>query len=311
MVEESINLLTPNLTDLDIILSLTCKDEFKIYFLKIWYDLLDEFSFLSDVISDYLEPRGKLLESLERMDRTNQPAWNQPLPFMGNRRWLLLVSEHFFRMDNDVQKAVLLHEFGHIIIYEKKIFKVLRSHWKEGEKLFQYFCSIVSQDTSWYTLNLTFLKEIYEKIIFDILKIPGEIFANIWVKQNCNKYLPLVIENQFNNYLLFEEDFYKKLQNRVLKYVLFFLILRCENLLMVINKTNSLYDKISRKITEFDMELIRLLGETQYQKMNDFNNEILNVCPNPVEANSKLFKIYQKFVESFRITPSDFQPIDG
>jgi len=310
MSEDSLNFLTPNLEDIDIVLAITCRDEFKTNFLIIWYELMDEFSFLSDIISDYLEPGGKLLESLERMDRTNQPAWNQPISLGDSRKWLLLVSEHFFLMDDDVQKAVLLHEFGHILVFEKEILKELRSQWKDGEDLFHNFCSIVSQNTSWYTSNLPFLKEIYEKCIFDILKIPGEIFANIWVKQNCNKYLPLIIEAQFNNYIEFEEQVSKQLSNMVLKYVLFCSILRYENLLIVINKKDNIYDEISEKIIESEKELSSLLGETQYNIMNDFRKEILKICPNLDEANLTLFEVYKKFVETFRITPSDFHPIN-
>ena len=295
-VENFSPLKTPNLDNLDIYLIFSCKKEYRINLLKSWNELLDEFSFLSDFFSDYVEPQGKLLESIENMDKNKQPAWSQPAYINKIKRWIIVLSKHFFEMKKDVQKAIILHEIGHIVVYEFKIFGQLRSKWIDGESLFEEFYSKISIEIklskSWVKRNL------YDISVFDMLKIPGEVYANIWVKDNCGNYLILVLENQLENYKNFFKDSHLKMDRNLLKFPLISTILRLENLLIVLEDEEELSKKISQLKEECSKELEEI-SPNIYNEMNSIIDNIKKIIYDTDKINSDYFDLFIKFFQLF------------
>jgi len=308
-MQNIIELNTSDLCDINIYLFLTCDPTFSTELLTIWFELIEEYSLLSDFFSDYIEPKGGVGVFLERMERVQEIAWNQQAYTNGVKRWFIIVSSHFFKLELSIQKSVLLHEIGHIIVYEKKILEELRSKWPAGESLFDTFIQYVKQDGSWFEINLGFLKEIFDNFVFDILKIPGEIYANQWVKQNCINYFLNVIKSQYNNYLQFDLNIHNQLRQKILKYAIFCTILRLDNLLLTSNGTNVIYVNINEKIDSLLSELKQITSKEDYDYMINKRNEIIQICKDVDAVNKRLFDLFKEFIENNQIMPEDFLSI--
>ena len=300
------NFQTMTLDNLDIMLLYSCKYHFSISLLKIWNELIDEFNFLTDFYSDYVEPTKEINELLEYMDKLQELAAVQPNFIRGIKRWLLVCSENFFNFKKRIQKAILLHEVGHIIVNEYDIFKELRSQCDDVEPLFNNFCSNITRNGKYFLKTENLLREFFGFYVFGVLHIPGEIYSNLWVKINCNEYFELLIENQFNNYINLNKKIRENIKNRLLKYVLIYLVLRLQALTMLLENNNQLCKDIINYKDKILTELKTLLSEKEYFLMLELFESIKNICYFPDEVNVEYFNLFNKYITSLKIQPQDF-----
>ena len=91
------NLITPSLIDINIILLISCKNHYSASLLEIWYELIDEFSVLTDFYSDYVLPDYQINYALEQMTNIKEPASVMPQYIDNIKRWILLCTEYFFK----------------------------------------------------------------------------------------------------------------------------------------------------------------------------------------------------------------------
>ena len=303
------SLKTLSLFDLDIMLFLSCKNQYSISLLEVWDELTDEFPFLIDFYSDYIEPDNQINAGLEWLTSIKEVSSVMPQYIDNVKRWILLCTKYFFKKNKKNQKTIILHEIGHIVVFERKILEELRSKWDDVETLFDVFCSNINRDFYFFKKIESSLRDLFGNYIFDVLKIPGEYYANLWVKNNCNDYFNILIESQFNNYINADKEMPKNIKNRLLKYFLMYQIMKLQMLTMLIENKDELYNDIINHIGKVLYDLKMLLNESHYYEFLDLTENIKKLYYNPDDINSQYFNNFIKYINLFKLQHQDFLPI--
>jgi len=300
------NFKTESLYDTNIMLLYSCNYNSSTSLMKIWSEILEEYNFLSEFYSDYVEPTKEINDFLEYIDRIEETAIIIKAYFNGIKRWLLVCGKIFFNLKNNIQKAILLHEIGHIIVNEYNLFESLFIQYQDVDIFFDVFCSNINRDNKLFLDNEKWLRELFDFYVFDIIKMPGELFANLWVKINCNEYFKLIVNNQFINYKNINIKARKGIKNRLLKHVLVYLDLRLQFLITLIENDSELYNNIIKYNNEILKELQNLLSKKEYFIMLDIKNKIKEICNSPEEINKKYLNVFNFYINSIKLLPYDF-----
>lgn len=300
---------TSSLFDLEIMLMISCDNQYRMSLLEVWDELTDEFTFLNDFYSDYAEPENEIHYALEWLTEIQDLSSVMPQYIDNIRRWLLLCTKYFFTHDKYNQKSVILHEIGHIVVIERKILNELRSKHDDIETLFDVFCSNINRDFDFFKKIESDLRELFGHYIFDVLKIPGEYYANLWVKNNCNEYFNTLLESQFNNYINADKEMRKNIKNRLLKYFFIYQIMKLQMLTMLIENKGKLYNDIVNHIDNLLCDLKLLLNESHYYELLDLTENIKKLYNDPDDVNAQYFTYFIKYINFLKLQPQDFLPI--
>ena len=290
------------------LLLLACSKENYRTLLKDWNQLLDIYPILCDLWSDVIEAQGNLQKSIEILDKRGELSSGQPAPVSGIDRYVIIFTPKFFEKQAETRLATTLHELGHFYVYQTGMLKNLRLKWPAGMDMFKVFASIVKQDPIWYNEQEEWLRKLYEYYVFDVLKIPGEIYANLWVKENFTNAFNLVVEGQLEGYEYLANNIDTKIKTKVVKFPFFSIILRLEGLLMLMNgATKNLKEKLQQLRRLCWKNMSRFLLPKEIKAFEQTKQEVMRVCSSPQTADKELFNVFKKFVKSNILEPSDFR----
>ena len=302
------NFKTDSLEELNLTLLYSCNYELSTSLIKTWSELIHEYSFLLDFYSDYVEPDKEISEFLEYLDKINEIAIVKPAYLRSIKRWLLVCGAVFFKYKNDVQKSILLHELGHIIVNERNLLVSLVSQYQNVGHYYNMFSSGINKNNKYYSDVQISLQQLFEFYIFDIIKIPGELYANLWVYNNCNKYFRLIIEHQFINYQNINIQVRKNITNRLLKHVLIYIIFRLQVLLSLLISDDKLYDEITKYTKEVLNELKILLTKKEYLIILETKGKINKLCYSLDDINNNYLDLFKNYLNNIKLKPKDFLP---
>lgn len=296
-----ISMKVTNLSDIGLtFIMLICRKENEKQLLSDWKRMLDDYPILCDLLSDVVIAKGGSLQSIDTLDRRNMSAFGQPSPVGGTDCYAIFVCEKYFTLENNRRKAILLHELGHFYVYKKGLLAKLRQSWEKGEQLFEVFIKPLKvQDMEHVESYQKWLKDFYDNYIFDLLKIPGEYYADLWVKENFGDAFNSLIESKYEEMKLFMETGFSKLQKGLVKFPLFSLILRLSVFILLIDDKTNL-DKFMRLKTDSWSELKKCTTESGFQFLRDFEKEIIRLSTSP-EATCNLIDALEIYVKSFPI----------
>jgi hypothetical protein len=274
---------------------------------KDWGELLSDHPILCDLRSDIVEAQGQLLESLKVLDAHNEMPYGKPAPVSGKDRFVILFTQRHFQENAETRKSITLHELGHFYVFYTELLKDLRLKWPAGEEMFETFVSLVRQDPNWYCKNLEWLRNFYNWYVLDLLKIPGEIYANLWVKENFTDYFDPIVTLQTDHNICLVNNIENTVKTRAVKFPLFCIILHFEGLLMLQNGiTNTIKDKVSDALSLCWKKMSRYLPEQKIRYFKKMSQEIMNISSSPRIANEKLFALFEEYVKANILEPSDF-----
>lgn len=297
-----------SLENLDITLKITSNNRYRSSLMNVWNELLNEFPVLLYFYSDYIEPVGDIQNALNTLDELKIVSKSKLSISGGKNRWYLLCSKYFFEKELKDKKAVLLHEIGHIIVFEFEIFKGLNSLWNEGMTLFNVYSSIIKKRKSIFNKNESFFREFYYEYLMDVLRMPDELYADLWVKKYCRDYFHSLIEGYIKDYMIFDKIIRKKIKNRLFKYIIIYSILKHERLLMILEEHDKYYSDIIQNKNLLYMELKEIMTEKNFNNTIEIIEKIKKICFHPEEVNLKFFGIFHKFVNLLKMQPQDLMP---
>lgn len=262
---------------------------------------------MADLRSDVIETTKmpKLQKSLVDLDKYGEMPYGTPVPDQNG--FVILFTQKYFGKQVEIRKAIAIHELGHFYVHATGMLKNLRLKWSTGEEMFEVFVSVVKQDQSWYENAKHWLKRLYELYVFDILKIPGEIFANMWVRDNFPDAFSLVAEEQLKNYEYLANTLDKEIKTRIVKFPLFSIILRLEGLLMLMNGERSdLKDKLWQSLSFSSKKMSGFILPNEVKIFDRTRQDVVQVCSSPKTADKHLFDVFEKFVTRTILQPADF-----
>lgn len=289
-------------------LMLACRKENYKTLLEDWTHLLDTYPILCDLWSDVVETTQlpKLEESLERLDKQGEMPYGQPVPDQDG--YVILFTQKHFEKQAKMRWAITLHELGHFYVYQTGMLKNLRGKWPVGGEMFEVFVGIVKQDSVWYNEQKEWLRRLYEYYVFDVVKIPGEIYANWWVKENFINTFNLVVDGQLEKYEYLANNIDKNIETKVAKFPLFSIVLRLEGLLMVINGvTKDAKEKLEQLLAVCWKKMSRFLHAKEIETFEQTKQKIMDVCSSPQTSDRELFNVFQRYVNNNILEPEDFQ----
>jgi len=300
------NFKTESLEEFNFSLLYTCNFELGTSLIKTWSELIDEYSFLMDFYSDYEEPNKEISEFLKKMDRINEIATVRLAYLGGIKNWVITCGSLFFKYENEIQKSILLHELGHVIVNERNLVGSLFSQYQNIEHYFNIFCSNINKKNKYYISVEKSIQDFFEFYIFDIIKIPGELYANLWVYFNCIKYFRIIIDNQFTNYKNINMQVRKNIKNRLLKHILIYLVLRLQVLLSVLKNDDELFDEITKYIEELLSELKILVTKKEYRIILKTKKQINKICYSLDDINRNYLVLFNNYLNNIKLKPQDF-----
>jgi len=289
-------------------LMLSCRNENYGTLVKDWNQLLDIYPILCDLWFDFVEARGKLKKSLDILDKQGEMPYGEPHPVMDRDRYVILFTQKFFEEQVEMRRAITLHELGHFYVYQTRMLKNLRLKWPAGRDMFEVFVSVVKQDPIWYNRSKEWLRRLYEGYVFDILKIPGEIYANLWVKENFTNVFNLVVEGQLEQYEYLAKNIDTEIKTKIVKFPLFSIILRLEGLFMLMNGvTKNVKGSLQQLLGLCWEKMSRFLLSKEIEVFEQTKQEVMRVSSSPQTANKELFDVFRKFVNGNILKPADFR----
>lgn len=194
----------------------------------------DTYPVLRHLNSHIVNASGNLLKTLEDFDRHGEMPFAKSSNTLHGLYWIFFIRA-YFRESIEIRRAVILHEFGHFYIDQIKLLGDLRRKYKEQEdSMFQLFIQEIKQYKKWLKEKDEQIRELYRYFVFDVLKTPGEIFANLWVKENFPDAFNPLMRLQLGNC---EEIFEKTTRTpaKVVKLRLLWIILRLEGFMILGN----------------------------------------------------------------------------
>ena len=291
-------------------LLLACRKENQLVLAKDWNQLLTDYPILCNLWSDFIEAKGKLLNSLVELDRRGEMAYGSPAPVPRFDRYIILFCQRYFSKNSEFRRAVIIHEVGHFCIYRKKFLEQLRKSRESSHPVFsQFITPILTVYQSWPVQQKEWVKRFFDSYVLDILKIPGEIFANLWVKENFEELFIRVLEGQLQGYKLVPKG-KEKIHNTLVKFIMFALILRLDGLSML---TEDDYEKvrgIMQELQEFRESCWKALRESARQGeleiFRSFENRIIKTSCSLKDSNEVLPDIFKEFVNKVPLRIDDF-----
>jgi len=288
-------------------LMLSCRKENYKTLLNDWNQMLDFYPILCDLWSDVLETKGKLHEALETLDKQDQMPYGEPHTVSGTDRYIILFTQKYFQKLAETRRAIIIHELGHFYVYKTGLLKNLRLKWPDGMNMFEFFVGTVKQDPTWYNKNEQWLRKLYDDYVFDILKIPGEIYANQWVKENFIDTLNLVVGGQLEQYRYIVSNIDTRIRTKMIRFPLFAIILRLEGLLMLTNGITKNLEDETRHLLRLSWEkMSKFLNRREVENFKKTKQEIMRVCSSVRTSNDDLFSLFQSYVNMSILVPADF-----
>ena len=280
----------------------TCKKCNEKQLLSDWKRMLDEYPILCDVWSDVITAVGGALASIENLDKRGMSAWFQPSPINGVDRFVIFVGEKYFANNSFSQrKAILLHELGHFYVYKKGILAQLQRDWKKGEALFSVFIAPLEiQDSEHVDSYKEWFKKFYDHYIFDLLKIPGEYHANLWVKVNFEDVFCSLLDEKYESSKSFFENDFSNLQKGLIKFPLFSLILRLNGLLLLIDD-ESISKKFMKLTEDCWSKLEKYTTKDGFRFLKELKSKIMRLSTSSKSANAFLIDALEKYIRIFPI----------
>jgi len=282
-----------------------CKDNYKTL-LEDWNQILGIYPILCDLWSDIRDTTRfpKLSKSLEDLDNRNEMPNGMPVP----KGFVILFTQKYFETTNPHdRRAIMLHELGHFFVYQTGMLRNLRLQWSAANDMFEVFVKIIKQDQVWFNKNKKWVRKLYDYYVFDILKIPGEIFANVWVKDNFSGFFHIVARNQLQQLEQLVIEIEEKIRTRVVQFPLYSASLRVEGLLILMDKqSTSLKERTQRLLDMCRKKLHKYLTPKEQDFFKTTRQEIFEVCSSPQFADKSLYSIFGKFVNSNVLVPTDF-----
>lgn len=286
-------------------LILVCREEYNQALSKDLSEMRDTYPILQHLNSFARNARGKLLETLEDFDKHNEMPFGIPSNALQGLYWIFF-TRAYFRESTEIRRAVTLHEFGHFYINQIKLLSDLRRKYKEQEDgMLQLFIQEIKQYKKWLEENEEQIRHLYRYSVFEVLKTPEEIFANLWVKENFPDAFNPLMRLQLRNC---EEIFEKTAPApaKVVKLRLLLIILRLEGLMI-------LGSDISGDLkSQFEALICSCWNKLSKQFPNEvgdlekITHDLLDTFSSPKSANEKLYHVYQKYLRYNALKPCDF-----
>ena len=311
------NMKVEALSDLnDSPLLLACRSENHLALAKDWKKLLGDYPMLCDLWSDVIQAKGQLLKRIAELDRQGEIAEAIPAPISRFSRYLILFSPKYFSKAVEVREAVVIHELGHFYVYRKALLKQLSKSRVSSEPAFMQFIAPVQ--TRYQKLLLDYQKDWLKNTLFainvlDVLKIPGEIFSNLWVKDNFEEMFSQVVETQFEEYRNASRGKEKVAgtfcYRALIKFMMFSLILRLDGLLILVDNSRGRLQKAKQEIQEFHKSCWKTLEDCAYDgelgAFAHFEKEIIDASCSLDGSNNHLPGIFEEFVKNLQLRKED------
>lgn len=298
------------------LLLLTCRKENLLILAKDWAQLLADYPIFCDLWSDFTEAKGQLLNWLLELDRQGEMAYGSPAPVPRSDRYIILFCQRYFSKSSEFRRAVIIHELGHFYIYHKKFLEQLRKSRESSRPVFtQFIAPILTVYQKWPLFQKEWIKNILFDInVLDILKIPGEIFANLWVKENFEQIFIQVFEGQLEGYKLAQrgkERIRGTLGWRALiKFLMFSLILRLDGLSVLVEDDYGKLRGPMEELREFRESCWKTLQEFarqgEFETLKIFEDRIIKASCSLKDSNELLPNIFKEFVNNVPLRIEDF-----
>jgi hypothetical protein len=286
-------------------LILVCREEYNQALSKDLSEMHDTYPILRHLNSFTIIARRNLLKTLEDFDKHDEMPFGIPSNVLQGLYWIFF-TRAYFRELIEIRRAVTLHEFGHFYIDQIKLLGDLRRKYKEQEDImFQLFIQEIKQYKKWLKEKEEQIRDLYRYFVFDVLKTPGEIFANLWVKENFPDAFDPLMRLQLRNC---EEICEKTAPTpaKVVKLRLLWIILRLEGFMILGN------DVSGDLKSQFEALICSCWNKLSKQFPNEvgdlkkITHDLLDTFASPKSANEKLYHVYQKYLRYNSLKPCDF-----
>ena len=310
------NMKVTSLSDLnDSPLLLACRKENLLALTKDWNQLLSDYQILYDLWSDTIEARGTLLTLLDELNRKGETAQAFPAPVSRFDRFIILVCEKYFSKRPEFRLGTIVHELGHFYVYRKKLLERLRNLRDSSDPFFtQFIAPIRSVHQEWPSLQKRWARETLFNInVLDVLKIPGEVFANLWVKGNFEGMFVQVVKSQLEEYKLAQKG-KEKIHGTfgwraLIRFHMFSLILRLDGLSLLAEDVLELEGAI-KELQEFRESCWNTLQEFahhgEFETFRSYEKEIIDASSSLRGSNEALPDIFKEFLKKVPLRTEDF-----
>lgn len=297
------------LSDLnDAPLFLMCKKEGLLPLSKDWAQLLENYPIFYDLWSDVIEAKGSAFNFLKMMNERGETAFAVPAPVSSVDRYILLFSEKYFLKSSISRQGTIMHELGHFYVHRKRFLEQLCVSIESDEFFSQFIAPILNIYKKWTTDQKQWVKNFYNSYVLDYLKVPGEIFANLWLKENFKKMFMEVFKGQFESYKMVLRG-KEKIHKTLVKFPVFSLILRLNGLSILAQNVTEL-DEEKKALEAFDNSLRKILVDSARQNETaiffSFEKSIIDASCSFEKANSALPKIFGDLLIKIPLRPEDF-----
>ena len=288
-----------SLSDLnDSPLLLMCAKDNLLHLTKDWAQLLTNFPIFCDLWSDVIEAKGPPLNFIQRMDIGGELAFAHPAIASGFDRYIVLFSSKYCLKSSITRQGIIMHELGHYYVYRKRFLEQLRVSRESSAFFSQFVTPIVNFREGWSTSQKQGIKNFFDSYILDILKVPGEIFANLWLKENFKEVCVEVFRCQLEEYrrVLCGKE---KIQKTLVKFAAFSLVLRLKGLSVLAQDVTELLEE--KKVLEvFELSLWKTLRDSARQNEIElflsFEKSMIEASCSFETANSTLPEIFNDFL---------------
>jgi hypothetical protein len=298
------------LSDLnDAPLFLMCTKEGLLPLTKDWAQLLTNYPIFCDIWSDVIEAKGSALNFLKMMDERGESAFAAPAAVSGVDRYLLLFSGKYFLKPYSSREGIIMHELGHFYVYRKRFLEQLGVVLRDAGVYFsQFIAPILNFYEGWATEQKQWIKNFFDSYVLDILKVPGEIFANLWLKENFKEMFAEVFKGQLEAYKMVLRG-KEKIHETLIKFPAFSLILRLNGLSILAQDVTELEEE-KKALEIFDKSLRKTLMGSARQNETvtffSFEESIIEASCSFEAANSTLPQIFGDLLIKIPLRPEDF-----
>ena len=285
-----------------------CKKQDLLTLTKDWSQSLSDHSILCDLWSDVIEATGTPLNFLQKMDITGELAFAHPAQIAGSDRYLILFATKYFLKPVAIRQGIIGHELGHFYVYRKKLLEQLRVSRDSTAFFSQFVFPISIFYQQWTKAQKQWIKNFFDSYVLDILKVPGEIFTNLWVKENLGRIFVEVFKCQLEEYRMVLRG-KEKIHKPLVKFPTFSLMLRLNGLLVLSQDVKELSEE--KKVLEaFEQSLEETLidssGTNNFETFVSFEKSIMEASCSLETANSKLPQIFNNFLTKIPLKVEDF-----
>ena len=300
---------TKLLSDLnDSPLLLMCAKDDLLQLTKDWAQLLTAYPILSDLWSDVIEAKGVPLNFIQGMDIHGELAFAHPAPVPGFDRYIVLFSGKYFLKSSTTRQGIIMHELGHYYVYRKRLLEQLRVSRDSDAFFSQFIAPTVNFFQEWTTPQKQWIKKFFDSYVIDVLKVPGEIFANLWLKENFKEEFIEVFKCQLEEYrmVLCGKE---KITKTLVKFPVFSLILRLRGLSILVQDVTELLEE-KKALEVFELSLRKTLKDSACQNEIEpfrvFEESMIEASCSFETANFTLPEIFNDFLLKIPLRPNDF-----